>query len=87
MNNFPDTLIFVSCIVFLIGFSDCDPPSGYTCCDQLNPSHNIQSTDCKCSNQTGGIGSCLCTTSPNTRQGWLCNTVYGDSVNINLLVL
>ena len=52
----------------------------YPCCD------NTQSSDCTCSDQIGGIGTCNCNNSSNTRQGWLCkNDSNGDSVcNINL---
>ena len=53
------------------------------CCDQLNS--NTNSNDCTCSDQTGAVGTCSCTTSPNTRTGWLCTkTANGDSVNIRL---
>ena len=52
------------------------------CCDQLNPGVTMQG-DCACSDLTGGVGTCSCTTSPNSRQGWLCvyNATNGDSVN------
>ena len=52
------------------------------CCDELN--NNTLSNECTCSDQTGGVGTCNCSSSPNTRQGWLCkNDANGDSVNIN----
>ena len=59
-----------------------DTSIAYLCCDQLNS--NTRNTDCTCSDQTGGIGTCLCSTLPNTRQGWLCiKNSNGDSVNIS----
>ena len=74
MNLIHLNLIFALCHAFLI--SDC---ASYLCCDKLNPSAN--STDCKCSDQSGGVGTCICSSFPNTRQGWLCiKNSNGDSV-------
>ena len=51
--------------------------NSYKCCDQS------KSTDCECSNQTGGVGVCMCSHKSNIRQNWLCvsDTTYGDSVS------
>ena len=69
-------LIFVLFNPYLIG-----PTSAYLCCDALN-SKTLLSTDYKCSDQTGGVGTCICTTLPNTRSTWLCKKdANGDSVN------
>ena len=76
--------IFCSCIVLQFS-SSYAAGGGYPCCDALNPS--AQNADCSCSDQTGGIGTCSCKTSPNTRQGWLCKKdAYGDSVNITVVL-
>ncbi len=49
------------------------------CCDQTNSA--TSSNDCACSDQTGGVGICICKTSPNIRQRWLCKKdSNGDSV-------
>ncbi len=70
-------LILVLFNPFLIG-STC----AYICCDALQ-SKTVLSTDCRCSDQTGGVGTCICTTLPNTRSTWLCKKdAAGDSVNI-----
>ena len=52
------------------------------CCDSSNP--NTKSSDCVCSDQTGGVGICICSSLPNTRQGWFCikNDTNGDSVSV-----
>ena len=56
---------------------------GYNCCDQLQVNCSPQSNDCTCSDQTGGVGTCSCSSTPNSRQGWLCiKNSNGDSVNI-----
>ena len=99
MNFLHLILLFVSCITFLINSYNCGTPpppapaacpgslGGYLCCDELSLSSNgctTKAKDCTCSDQTGGVGTCSCVTSPNTRQGWLC-TSYSpttDSVNI-----
>ena len=49
----------------------------YKCCDQS------QSSDCKCSNQAGGVGICICSPSSPIRKTWLCvsDTTNGDSVS------
>jgi hypothetical protein len=51
----------------------------YKCCDQS------QSNDCKCSNQTGGVGKCMCSPSNAIRDTWFCinDNVNGDSVSEN----
>jgi hypothetical protein len=51
----------------------------YKCCDQS------QSSDCKCSNQTGGVGICMCSPSNTIRDTWLCinDNANGDSVSEN----
>ena len=69
------------------GLSPCPgSTSGTPCCDTLQVGCATKSNDCSCSDQTGGVGTCNCTTSPNTRQGWLCiKDANGDSVNINIL--
>ena len=60
---------------FIIGYNN-----AYNCCDVFG---SRQNTDCLCLDQTGGVGTCSCTTLPNTRQGWLCkNNANGDSVNL-----
>ena len=73
-------LTFVLCIMtFLL----CSCKMSYKCCDQLN--NATVNTDCTCSDQTGGVGTCSCKTSPNIRKGWLCKKdANGDSVNIIL---
>ena len=59
----------------------CSCKSSYKCCDQLN--NATVNTDCTCSDQMGGIGTCICTNLPNTRSSWLCKKdSNGDSVNI-----
>ena len=68
------------CLFFLFNGFLIDYNNAYNCCYLLNPG-NTRSTDCACSDQTGGVGTCSCTTSPNTRQGWLCKKdTNGDSV-------
>ncbi len=53
----------------------------HSCCDSLNSKSD--SKDCYCSDQTGGVGTCICTTLPNTRSSWLCKMdANGDSVCI-----
>ena len=55
----------------------------WKCCDQTNSA--TANTDCTCSDQTGGVGTCSCKTSPNIRKGWLCKKdANGDSVSIKL---
>jgi hypothetical protein len=72
-------LLLIS-IYFLIDFCEC---AGFFCCDSLN--NKTSSKDCACSNLAGGVGTCSCSSSPNTRQGWLCKKdANGDSVSSNL---
>ena len=67
------TLYIFLFFAFRIGFF------AYKCCD------GTQSIDCACSDQTGGVGTCSCKTSPNIRKGWLCKKdANGDSVSIKL---
>ena len=57
-----------------------DSINTFECCDVLN--NKSKSDNCKCSDQTGGVGTCICTTLPNTRSTWLCKKdANGDSVN------
>ena len=66
-KNLHLNLTFVLCIMtFLL----CSCKSSYKCCDQLN--NATVNTDCTCSDQMGGIGTCICTNLPNTRSSWLC---------------
>jgi hypothetical protein len=80
-------LIVVCLAAFYIGECVCGGKSpkpapkpsvkSYKCCDQS------QSSDCKCSNQTGGVGICMCSPSNSIRDTWLCvnDNVNGDSVS------
>ncbi len=51
--------------------------NSYKCCD------NSWSDNCKCSNQTGGVGICMCSPSNAIRETWLCvnDITNGDSVS------
>ena len=58
------------------------------CHEFLNGLNNsTQNTDCFCSDQMGAVCTCSCQTSPNTREGWFCNSdSNGDCVrNKNFL--
>jgi hypothetical protein len=78
-------LIVVCLTAFYIGEFECGgpapPPSpqpnGYKCCDQSKANY------CKCSNQTGGVGICMCSPSSPIRENWLCvnDKINGDSVS------
>ncbi len=73
--------ICIACIIHGSGPFSTVNAQNYQCCDSLNP--NTTSNDCVCSDQTGGVGACNCSSSPNTRQGWLCKKdANGDSVSI-----
>ena len=67
-------------MAFLISSSN-----AYKCCDSLNSGAN--SGDCTCSDTTGALGTCSCTSSPNSRAGSPCIVdSNGDSVNIHLRI-
>ena len=70
--HFTFTFIFIN--AYLI-FST----NAHSCCDLLSTKGD---GDCKCSDQTGGVGTCICNTLPSTRSSWLCKKdANGDSVN------
>ncbi len=74
MNRFPLIILTVSLIV--VYFSGI--MNAHKCCDQ---SH---SKDCKCSNQKGGVGICMCKPSALIRQNWACvKDKKDDSVSVN----
>ena len=70
------------------GLSPCPgSTSGTLCCDTLQVTCVTKSNDCACSDQMGGVGTCICTSSPNPRQGWLCKKdSNGDSVCIKKIL-
>ncbi len=75
--NFGLTINLV-CMAFLIGSSN-----AYRCCDSLNIA--ADSNDCTCSDLTGALGTCSCTSSPNSRAGIPCIKISTfDSVNMSL---
>jgi hypothetical protein len=75
-----DLTINLVCMAFLIGSSN-----AYKCCDSLNSAAN--SGDCTCSDLTGALGTCSCTSSPNSREGLPCiKDSNGDSVKYTLKI-
>ena len=75
--NFGLTINLV-CMAFLIGSSN-----AYKCCDSLNSA--ARSEHCTCSDSTGALGTCSCTSSPNSRAGIPCiKSSTFDSVNMPL---
>ena len=81
----------ITLIAILIGYFPCNLSNGpsvntavgsyangveYKCCDQSS------NRACNCSDQTGGIGQCVCA-STSVRKDWLCmKDNNGDSVGI-----
>lgn len=76
------TYLCIACVIHGSGPAQHVSVQNYQCCDSLNP--NATSSDCVCSDQTGGVGICNCSSSPNTRSTWSCisDSTYGDSVSI-----